>query len=347
MVGENAEAGGLDRYLGIVGSFVKYGSSAMNGLMSGADSLAKVETAFYRADMKKVKALADTAIKQAVQNQQFEVESHSRDYKAKAAIWEGDADYVIETIKWHEESLGNPLFYTRALVHDYFFGWLYAHLGLPNMVPKWLRSYTPGADHLHEMDVRVRAKYLMAVKRWEEALAVLDAPIADYNNFLFHGINLRLSKAICYNALGDTKNAAEHLRAAYDLSHKHGIPYAAFIERGSDTISLINSVGDLADLPEDWQKAIIKQTGIYIKKKSHVATAVRRAFPVQWEEVSLTFREGEVLKDLSHNMTYPQMAERQGVSINAIKQAQKLLYTKLGVSSGMEAVEIGRERRLI
>jgi DNA-binding CsgD family transcriptional regulator len=38
-------------------------------------------------------------------------------------------------------------------------------------------------------------------------------------------------------------------------------------------------------------------------------------------------------------MTYAQIAENQGVSINAVKNAQKSLYLKLGVSSKAEAVK--------
>lgn len=69
--------------------------------------------------------------------------------------------------------------------------------------------------------------------------------------------------------------------------------------------------------------------------------------PALTDQVALTRRELEVLRELSRGRSYHAMAAALFVSENTVKTHLSSVYRKLGVDRGAEAVRIARERRLL
>jgi LuxR family maltose regulon positive regulatory protein len=61
----------------------------------------------------------------------------------------------------------------------------------------------------------------------------------------------------------------------------------------------------------------------------------------------LTRTERRVLMLMDSELSYPEIAELQHVSINTIKTHRKNIYTKLGVNTREEAVERAKNLRLL
>jgi LuxR family maltose regulon positive regulatory protein len=61
----------------------------------------------------------------------------------------------------------------------------------------------------------------------------------------------------------------------------------------------------------------------------------------------LSDREVTVLRYLCSRLTYQEIASALYVSLNTLKSHVKSVYRKLGVASRREAVEVGRQLRLV
>jgi LuxR family maltose regulon positive regulatory protein len=218
---------------------------------------------------------------------------------------------------------------------------------MPNLVCDWIRdSVIPQSSHLRELDVRARSAYLIGFGEWENALTVLNTNPSPSQCYLFYAISTEVYKAWCHMELGDDYNAAQALKRAYNLAAPHGV-VMQFIRCGAATVTMLDKYKLAAGIPNDWAAEISERAAVYEKRKQFVARAVRKCYGDGKDTIKLTKRETAVLKDLCCDMTYAEMAANQGVSINAIKQAQKSLYMKLDVSNRAEAVRMAQKEGLV
>jgi ATP/maltotriose-dependent transcriptional regulator MalT len=319
----------------------------MEGLLAGAEVQARCEAAFFRNHLKEAKAFAYEAMLQAHLKGQHDIEAHARGYLLRVLVFEGDDKGVLEQMRWFEDSVHNTDSTSHFGLRDYVLGWAYSNFGLTDRVADWIRYATvPTGTLLHAAEIRIRSRYLMAERRYEEALRVMNCEISPLENYLFLAVGTALNKAYCHFALGNDTAAADCLREAYEVAQPHNL-LTPFIERGSELVEMADRLGKVDGIPADWLKTMAAKAAVYAKKKSFVVAAVRGVLNAN-TAIDLTPREAAVLKDLYHGLTYPEMATHQCVSINAIKQAQQLLYgEKLGATNGIDAVRIAQERRLI
>ncbi|MDR1001800.1 MAG: TetR family transcriptional regulator [Oscillospiraceae bacterium] len=346
IVAANAPAGAIDRFLEELDESMPCVARIMEGLLAGAEVQARCEAAFFRNRLAEAKTLAYEAILQAHLKGQHDIEAHARGYLLRILIFEGDDKGVIEQLSWFEDSIHNTGSNFRFGLRDYVLGWTYSHFGITDRVADWIRYATvPTGTLLHEAEIRIRSRYLIVERRFEEALRVMNVEISPLENYLFFAVGTALNKAYCHFSLGDFTAAADCLRKAYNVALPHEL-LTPFIERGAEFVEMADKLGEIDGIPAEWLKTMAAKAAVYAKKKSFVLAAIKSVLNMD-ADIDLTQREAAVLKDLYHGLTYPEMATHQGVSINAIKQAQQLLYGKLGATNGIDAVRIAQERRLI
>jgi LuxR family transcriptional regulator, maltose regulon positive regulatory protein len=75
--------------------------------------------------------------------------------------------------------------------------------------------------------------------------------------------------------------------------------------------------------------------------------SLREAQTTNRQDVALTEREIDVLRQLAGSLSLGQIASELYLSQNTVKTHTMALYRKLGARSRSEAVKIGRERLLI
>jgi ATP/maltotriose-dependent transcriptional regulator MalT len=346
-IGANAKPGALERCFAIADNVIQYLSEPLGGFLYGVEELVRAEAAYYLGNLDEAKIRAASAITKASEKGQYDVIAHAKGYLAAIHIAEGDAKEVLSIMRWYDEIVNNTQYYNRSSARDYYISWLFAHLGLPELVCDWIKnSVIPQNSHLRELDVRTRSAYLMDNGEWESALAVLNTNLPPTQIYLLYAVSIEVYKAWCYMELGDALRATEALKKVYHLAAPHQI-VMQFIRCGAATVRLLDKYRQAAGIPADWATDISERAALYEKRKAFVAKAVRKFYGDGQETVKLTRREAAVLKDLCCDMTYAEIAASQGVSVNAIKQAQKSLYMKLDVSSRAEAVRMAQQERLV
>ena len=165
---------------------------------------------------------------------------------------------------------------------------------------------------------------------------------------LFGNIALAVARAVALFRLGDTGEAAGHLKKAYELAAP-GRHFFPFIEQGSDMHSLITALqrdGLAGDFDESWLDRVKNQAGIYAKNLRLIANECSEltAGP---DDAPLTAREIQMLEDLYHGFSRQEIAAHHYISINTVKTILGALYEKLGAKSNIDAVRIALDRKLI
>jgi LuxR family maltose regulon positive regulatory protein len=118
-----------------------------------------------------------------------------------------------------------------------------------------------------------------------------------------------------------------------------------FIEMGDDMRVLAGAALNSGEcpIPSTWLETIRNRASAYGKKLFLIAEEFKR--PVsegdgQAPPVILSRREGAVLRSLSRGSTREKIAADEGLSLNAIKEIIKNLYTKLGALNRADAIRI-------
>jgi LuxR family maltose regulon positive regulatory protein len=124
-----------------------------------------------------------------------------------------------------------------------------------------------------------------------------------------------------------------------------------FIELGEDMHTLARAaLAEAAEkkspIPRPWLESIRSKALIYAKKLS-VAAEQYQARQKSQALTALSFREMEVLNDLSQGLTREEIAGDAGLSLSTVKNIITSIYAKLGALNRADAVRIAGSAGLI
>ena len=350
LVGESAQREDLDRFLKAARAAVPCVADTLRGLYNGYDDLVACEIAFYRGQIGQAKLHAHRAIQTAHTNGQYGIEAFAQYYLMNAALAEGDYAAITGLLRQFRAWLEIPDFRNRQLLYDLFTGFFYGQIELPKLAAPWLLSgaaedVEPGSLYRETI---IRAKYLIVAGEYHKALGMLakleqEGP---EKRFLFGELTRNLIIAVARRKSGDTQGAIAALERAWRLSFE-GELEMMFILPGRNMHDLATAaLKQGCAIPAVWLKSIDRKASGYAKKAVAIAAAYKRDNNIE-DSILLTQRELQLLSDLYHGLSRTEIAATRYLSINTVKTALNMLYSKLGAENNVNAVRIAMEKKLI
>jgi LuxR family maltose regulon positive regulatory protein len=341
-----------------------------DGHLAGLDSLGRCEYCYFRGDLRAAENFARQAIIQARGNRQYETENRGLFYLLRIAVHTGNYSEIEELFRQLKAQLVVKEFQNRYVLYDIECSWFYAQAGETALITSWLLSYSEVYevnDILRPLENLVKAKCFYAQKRCREALSVLemDKSLDNLDSFFLGKLEKTALEAVCRLRLGDNRAAVEKLGEARELSRRYGLD-TPFVELGEDmrllaTLALDNtktagSAPAGAEEPEygkllrghgdrEWLESIRKRAAVYSKMAAGAAAHGPAAGPgaanaQKDDRIVLRRREKAVLYALSRGFTREEIARRENISLNAVKEIIKSIYQKLGAVNRADAVRI-------
>jgi LuxR family maltose regulon positive regulatory protein len=343
------EKGEIEKYIEAITATIPHLTAAMNGCAYGQDDLARCEFAYFRGDLADTEKFAYQALYKAQKQNQYEIETRSLFYLLCLNTAQGNYGKIRELFKLLDAQLEIPEYLNRYIFCSVVSGWFYAHIGRGEKIAPWLKDDFEECElnsFMHGREILVQAKWHMAEKRYAEALAALGSEKNLYGlrAFLFGKITLKVLEAVCRYHTGEKQPALDALEAAYGLAEPNALDMP-FIEQGWDMCALAEAaMEDNRPIPRPWLEQIRRNASAYAKKLA--VTAGRFGDPPR-REAGLSRRERAVLTGLSRGLTREELAEKGGLSVNAVKGLITSLYDKLGAVNRADAVRIATGRGLL
>jgi LuxR family maltose regulon positive regulatory protein len=157
---------------------------------------------------------------------------------------------------------------------------------------------------------------------------------------------LTLLTAVARVNTGDAPGAVRELEKAYALSFD-GLFEMPFIELGQNLRPLVAAAKrESCDIPGDWLAAVSLKASAYAKQAGVIMNAYKKEQKIE-DSVTLSEREQKVLTDLYHGLSREEIAARRYLSVNTVKKILQSIYLKLDANSGVDAIRIAIENKLI
>jgi len=325
-------------------------SAFLPGCFSGVDDLARAELSYFQGDLGEAERRAHAALRRAREGGQYEIENRALFYLLRIALAGGEGDKlpgILERLEERQPELWKNL--NRQISYDIVTGWFYAQIGQTEKTASWLKNDFEESDLnslVFGLEVLVKAKCLLAEKRFPAALAIAGSQEAGVGAYLFGRLEMKVLEAVCLYRGGQKAAAFAALAEAYRVS----LPYrltAPFFEMGRDMRALTAAALKAAApaLPREWLQETYRMSSAYAKKLYKVAEEY--AEPAAREGAILSPRERKILRDLAQGLTREEIAQSAGISMNTVKSGIASIYNKLGAFNRADAVHIATSQGLL
>ena len=349
LVGEGATLEEFDIFLQAARDTAVYVEETFHDMYYGYDDLVACEIAFFKNHMDEARNHAHKAVLKAREKKQYSIESVAQEYLLRMAVHEGDYPLVKEMLAQLGAHLDNPDFWNRQRFYDLHTALFYAQIGLPGRIPAWFVPDEKETSEVHipARELLVGAKYYIASKKYNQALAILSGstPREPQERFLFGELAFSLLTAVAKIKIGDAAGAVADFKKAYYMSFE-GVFETSFIETGRNLRPLVTAAIEDGALPEERLKTIDRKASVYAKKTDVILNAIKREEKIE-ETIALSEREREVLLDLYHGLSREEIAANQYLSVNTVKKLLQSVYIKLDANNNVDAVRIALEKKLI
>jgi LuxR family maltose regulon positive regulatory protein len=351
-----AAPGEIDAFLDAYSAAVPYAATSMGGYLSGTDTLARAELAYYQEDLNRAEFFARQAIYQAREKKQYEVENRALFYLMRMGIHKGDLAGIQESERQMNSQLETGDYPNRYIIHDILMGRFYARLGLVEKIAPWL-GVDQEEGELNSLfggfDTLVKARCRIHQKDYQGALNILEEEQAKgrLGSFLLGFVEMAALEAMIRCQIGDRENAFRALKKAYDAASPHGLtmPFVEMREYmhslGGILLKTYPKGSDCFGLPREWLETMRRAASAYAKKRSLVAAQYSGRDTAEFPDVSDW--ELEILSSLSQGRTGEEIAGDMKISPKMVKSAIRSLYAKLGAANRADAIRIATAKGLL
>jgi LuxR family transcriptional regulator, maltose regulon positive regulatory protein len=222
---------------------------------------------------------------------------------------------------------------------------------------RWLATRGLGPDdeasHVHERELLVLARVLLAQQRPQQALGLLRrlGALAERQRRTGSLIQIRALAALALQAAGDQDAAAAELTDALALAAREGY-VRVFVDEGAPMAALLGKlltareapVAVAGELPPDY---LARLTEAFEQAGQVVLRQPRRDTIPPGLVVPLTSRELEVLQLLATGRSNRAIADELVVSLDTVKRHVTHILDKLEVANRTQAVIRARELELL
>jgi DNA-binding NarL/FixJ family response regulator len=318
--------------------------------MAGVSDLARGELSFYQGDVKAAEPLIVLGMEKAREYRQFDYVHRGLFYIMRIAALQGNRAKAEQALKDMELLKDEKEYYLRYITYDLALGWYNCFLRRLEMVPDWLRAgFAPygHAVYTENYGNQIKALCHYLTKNWQPLLAYIE-DVKRRESTLFGRTEMTALEACARYQMKDTAGALDALREAYETASPNDI-LMPFIVLGKDMRTLTSAAMRSPNcmIPRAWLKTVNHKSYSYAQQQANIITDYNKINNNAGIEVALSARETEVLRDLYNGLSKPEIAAKQGLSINTVKMVAKIIYEKLNARNIADLVRIAAELKLI
>ena len=345
-------AGEPEKYIGAVTESAPYIAHSLNGCMSGRDDLAGAELAYFQSDMPQCRQYTMQALYKAQEKGQYDIENRALFFLVRMGLAAGNYQMIKDAVAKMAAQLDILDFEDRYTRYDVQTGWFYAGIGQKDKVAEWLKNgfsvnYSPTV--ISNFEDFARCNYYLIEQDYHTMLALVSSRTGqfDVKRYLLGRIALEAYRAVCLLNLDDIKGAMDALRQAYELAIPNRLDMA-FTQMGNHMRTLAAAAVKVkgCGVPREWLENIQKKAATYAKRVGQVRSQYVLTEGGE-DDIRLTQKELELLRDLSHGLSRNEIAEERGISVNTVKMTIQYIYEKLGAENSMDAVRIAFHKGLL
>jgi len=361
LVGTN-RSGAMEEYIAVISRTMPHLKHVFNGFYSGVEDLLWGELYFYKRQFIDAEQYLKKSIAKASEHDQYVTHNRALVYLMHIDFTRGDYESATARLKEMEALLNGNDYGVRYTIYDIACG--FYHLALDNceQIPEWLKSDFSPFTHSSFLDNyanRIRARYHYKTNQYSALLAFIESAMK-HPMILFCKIELLTLKALSLYQLKRKSEAIAAFAEAYHLAESNRI-IASFTEYGKDMRTLTLAVHrnggaknsahgamqpDTLRIPKKWLEEINRISSTYAKRKAKMVAECRQANNIEGG-IKLTKREIAILKDMADGLSRSEIASNRNISVNTIKMAVNIIYSKLGVSSMGEAIHTAVDQKII
>jgi len=237
--------------------------------------------------------------------------------------------------------------------YDISLCWYYCALGLPEMIPSWLKdnfSVYACASFIENFANQVKGRYCYTTKDFPSLLSYIEE-MKQRESYLFGRIEMLVIEACVHYKMKNRKKALDVFKQAYMEAQPNNI-IMPFIELGKDMRTLTSFAlknqgkNDKERIPDLWLETVNRKASSYAKRLSRVITEFKQTNGMT-NKIVISSRERDVLLDLSYGLSRAEIATEQNLSINAVKAIINSIYMKFGAENLADAIRIATEQKMI
>ena len=342
-------SGAPDEYIKAIERSIPHVSHAFKENLEVLDCLARGELSFMRRNIDDAEKNLKQALDKARVHRQYDVQYRALFHLMYIAFFRGDLIAAQAALETMETLLHEKEYSLRFVACDISNGFYYLMLNQADRVPNWLKGDFSRYTHpafLENYANWVKAQYHYKTGQYNILLAFIENEW-ERQTVLFSKIVFKILKALSLYQLKQRKEAIAALTTVYQLAAPNQI-VAPFIHYAKDmrTLTAAASRDETCKIPKDWLEDINRKASTFSKKQIRMISEYKTANNLN-EKISLTRRETEVLKDLSHGLSRSEIAANQNISVNTVKMVINIIYEKLHTNNLVEAIRIASGHNII
>ena len=348
LIGTN-RAGAPEEYIKAIERSIPHVSHVSKGSLCGLDDLARGQLFFLQRKMDDSEKNLKQALDKARIYKQYNIQRYALFYLMAIAFFRGDLNATNTILQTTKDLLHEKNYILRYVAYDIASSYYYLVLDQLEQVPNWIKDDFSPYVHpafLENCANRVKAHYHYQAKQYNTLLAFIENEW-DKQAILLNKIVLKILAALSLYQLKRRKEALSALTESYQLSAPNNI-IIPFIQHAKDmrTLTAFALRNEACTIPKPWLEDINRKASAFAKKKSHMISEYKATNNLE-EEVPLTKRERDILKDLSLGLSRSEIAANQNISINTVKMAISIIYEKLHANNLADAIRIAFERKML
>ena len=343
-------AGAFEEYIDAISRSIPHISRVLNGNLYGFDDLVRGELCYFRQELGEAERHLKQALYKANERKQYDIQNRSLLYLMHIAFAHGDYNAANQLLQSMKELLNETGYTVRyEMTYDIACGSYHLMLNQPEHIPGWLKDDFSAYTHpafLENYANLVKAQYHYQTRRYNTLLAYIENE-RERQVLLLCKIELKVLEALSLYQLKQRSKALVALREAYTFAELNRIA-APFIRYGKDmrTITTAALKSNECFIPKTWLENMNRKASAFAKRQAYVISKYRAINNLR-DEVPLTKREIEVLRDLSQGLSRTEIAVSQDTSVNTIKMIINAIYDKLCVSTLPDAIRIATDRKVL
>ena len=341
--------GAQQAYIDALSRSETYISDCMYGTMTGMTDLARGELLLHQGMIAEAEPYFVYGVERAREREQYEIAHMGLGYLMRAAANQGNFEKAERAIKDMQELLDKSSYNNRFVIFDIFMGWYYTYLELPELVPNWLKDKFSPYSHTYYSENfgnRMKARYHYITRNYAPLLAYLREH-RKREPILFGCLESMGMEACVLYLTKEKQKALEVLKRAYNKAAPNGL-IMAFISRGKDMRTLCSAALKEPGygVPAEWLEMIRSKSSSYAKRQSHMIAEYSRAYSIT-ESAAMTKRELEIITDISHGLSYTEIAVSRNISANTVKTTVNTIHKKLKTENLADMIRTAIKDKLI